>query len=228
MAERSVVGSTTLLVQFAKSPLHGAVKTRMQPTLSPAESLTLHCELMVWTTRRLLDAGLGDVQLHVAGALDHPLLSQLLSLGLDCVLPQRGVDLGERMCAALITGLESFDRVVLIGSDCPAIDRAYLHAAVHALQSTDVVIGPAMDGGYVLVGARRIESAIFTDIDWGSERVLAQTARRLDASSLTWQRLAPLCDIDRPRDLPHWQALRASEPTLAVVPWPLSREIVER
>lgn len=75
------VAGDTLLLQFARSPVPGAVKTRMLPTLSPQQACDLHCELVLWTCRRLLDSGLGTVELAVAGDLGAPLFEECLGLG---------------------------------------------------------------------------------------------------------------------------------------------------
>jgi rSAM/selenodomain-associated transferase 1 len=201
------VGSC-LLLQFAREPVVGAVKTRMMPHLSAAEACDLHCELVLWTTVSLLDAGLGPVEMVVAGAAEHPLFMRCRHQGLAGIGRQRGDDLGERMYHALADGLLRCERVILVGSDCPGIDRQYLHRAVRALDSAEVVLGPALDGGYVMVGARRINKGVFEGIVWGSDTVMASTRERLRQLAVNWTELPPLTDIDRPEDLPVWQALR--------------------
>jgi rSAM/selenodomain-associated transferase 1 len=197
-----------LLLQFAREPVAGAVKTRMMPHLSAADACDLHRELVLWTTDSLLEAGLGPVELMVAGALEHPLFVRCINRGLAGIGLQRGVGLGERMCNALAEGLQRFERVILVGSDCPGIDREYLGMAARALDSTDVVLGPALDGGYVLVGARRLYPEMFEGIVWGADTVMASTRERLQRLSVTWTELPPLADIDRPEDLPVWEALQ--------------------
>ena len=109
---------------------------------------------------------------------------------------------------ALVDGLARHPKVILVGSDCPAIDRPVLSRAVRWLQQADVVIGPAADGGYYLLGARRVDPGLFRGIDWGSERVLAQTEAQLAQAGYRWRRLETLRDIDRPEDLGHWYSLR--------------------
>jgi hypothetical protein len=199
----------TLLVQFAKSPVRGGVKSRMVPHLSPDQALALHCELVRWTTRRLVESALGPVQVAVAGDMAHAVFVEAVALGAGEVVPQSGADLGERMYRALAAGLRKFDKVLLVGSDCPGLDRAYLHAAQSALDGAEVVLGPAVDGGYVLIGAKSISPTVFCRIDWGTSSVFRQTTERLDEAGVSWLSVAARRDIDRPEDLPYWQAVRA-------------------
>lgn len=201
-----------LLIQFARSPEVGQVKTRMMPALSAVQACELHCELMRWTARHLVGSGLGPVQLSVAGSLEHPVLQQCLDAGAGSLQPQSGADLGERMYRALETGLQCHLGVVLVGSDCPAIDSDYLAAAIDGLANAPVVLGPAMDGGYVLIAARQVDTRLFEDIQWGTDTVYRETVNRLETLGLGWVALPALQDIDRPEDLPAWHELRGNAP----------------
>jgi hypothetical protein len=195
---------STLLIQFAREPVEGAVKTRLIGALSPRQACQLHCELVQWTCNTLLAAELGDVELSVAGSTGHPLFAALLEQGVRGITRQRGADLGERMYNAMVDGLARYERVLLVGSDCPAIDAVYLEQALLELDGVPVVVGPALDGGYVLIGARQVEPGLFSGISWGGDRVYAQTLLRLQALGLRWAELPVLADIDRPADLVHW------------------------
>jgi len=199
-----------LFIQFAREPVVGAVKTRMIPQLSPLEACALHAELVLWTAGTLVAANLGRVELAVAGNAGHALFEACLGLGVAGLTLQRGANLGERMYGALVAGLDRFGRVVLVGSDCPSIDRSYLRQALDALQSADVVLGPAADGGYTLVGARWVPREMFEDISWGTATVFSATTRCLGRLGLPWVELPTLNDIDRPEDLPAWTTLRAA------------------
>lgn len=186
----------------------GRVKTRLQPALSPEQACEVHTELVRHTAQVLVASGLGRVQLVVAGDTAHPLFRQCLASGVAQVTAQTGGDLGQRMFNALGDGLLGFQRVVLVGSDCPQLDRDYLEAALTALEACDVVLGPARDGGYVLIAARRVDRYWFADIDWGTGAVYAQTVQRLTDSGAHWRALPSLSDVDRPEDLPLWRAVR--------------------
>jgi rSAM/selenodomain-associated transferase 1 len=130
---------------------------------------------------------------------------------------QDGVDLGARMHAALTASLQGAGRAVLIGSDCPEYDPDYLRAAFTALDQHDAVIGPAADGGYVLIGLRRPPPGrLFEGIAWGGPEVYAATCERLGGLGMRWRALPPRRDLDDPAgltDFPHLAALgRGSSP----------------
>lgn len=200
----------TLLIQFAKAPVPGEVKTRLLPVLSPESAAALHAELVLWVSRMLCGSGIGPVQLAVSGSSACPLFDACRREGVASILTQHGDDLGARMHHALQRGLQAYSKVLLVGSDCPAMDAAYLKSAAAALDEHPVVLGAAVDGGYVLVGATQIEPSVFTGVHWGSAAVLAQTLANVERAGLGCAVLDALSDIDRPEDLAHWQALQAA------------------
>jgi hypothetical protein len=177
----------------------------MLPVLSPEQACDLHCELVLWTSRTLCAAKLGAVVLSVAGDVSHPLFQQCRQLGAGAVQRQMDGNLGDRMYQALQQGLHRYSKVVVVGSDCPQLDRRYLQQALAELDETEVVLGPAKDGGYVLLGVRRVAEHWFDGIQWGEDTVYADTAARLDATGTGWRALPVLQDIDRPEDLALWR-----------------------
>lgn len=115
---------------------------------------------------------------------------------------QEGADLGARMHSALEKTLLHCRVAIIIGTDCLVMNTAYLHAALHELNSgRDMVLGPSDDGGYVLIGARRIDAAIFNNINWGNDSVLKQTRAAIRTLGWSWSELDTLWDVDRPQDL---------------------------
>lgn len=100
--------------------------------------------------------------------------------------------------------------MVVIGTDCPDITPELLERAFQKLTQADVVFGPAADGGYYLLGLRRMVPDLFTDIAWGSDRVLEESARRAETLALEVAMLETLADVDRPEDLPVWERARAA------------------
>ncbi|MEQ9463879.1 MAG: TIGR04282 family arsenosugar biosynthesis glycosyltransferase [Haliea sp.] len=202
------MAESVLLQQFAKAPEPGRVKTRMLPRLSAAEACALHSELVLWTCETLLDSRLGNVELWVAGDPSAGLFGECASRGPLSLCRQVGDDLGSRMRHALNDGLNRADRVLLVGSDCPALTGRYLQQALAALDTAEMVLGPALDGGYVLIGARRPVDAVFDGVSWGSSSVLGETMARAGAAGISVAQLLALQDVDRPDDLPHWQGLR--------------------
>ena len=204
--ERSTIRSDVLLMQFSREPKAGQVKTRMLPYLTAEQACDLHSELTLWTCRQLLASGLGAVELAVAGDRQHPLFARCQQMGVSRILRQKGADLGLRMHNAMRCALQRYSSVILVGSDCPDIDTHYLSLALDALETASVVLGPATDGGYVLIGARAIKQSIFQDIPWGTGQVFNTTIARLTQAGVSWKALPPLADIDRPDDLPLWKA----------------------
>ena len=135
------------------------------------------------------------------GASAHPVLqawADQYELGLKI---QSEGDLGQRMRYCFKTSFEDgAEHTLLIGSDCPGMSAAYLRRASAALERTDLVLGPAQDGGYVLIGCKALYESLFDEIEWGSERVLAQTVARARALNLSVTLLETLWDVDRPDD----------------------------
>jgi hypothetical protein len=127
---------------------------------------------------------------------------------------QVGADLGTRLQNAIAPHFaQGRDRVLVIGIDCPELSVAILQQAQDALTAADVVLGPAADGGYYLIGLRVWEPNLFTGISWGSAQVFAQTQARVRAARLTLATLPTLRDVDEPEDLPVWLAHAPSHQT---------------
>lgn len=195
------------LLVFSKSPELGRVKTRMQPDLSQQQSQQLHTHLVQHCLTRWHDYDLLPIDLWVGG--DIPLFQQQVLSPLSTELqqltiqPQPAGDLGERMAFAVNQTLaqDNVDGVLLVGTDCPFIDKAYLSQAIATLANHQVVLGSALDGGYVLMGMSTPCDALFQDIAWGTETVLASTQKRIIQQNLSYQLLPALRDIDDYGDL---------------------------
>ncbi len=181
----------------------GRVKTRLIPALGAKRAAALHRRLTRQTLTSALNSRIGPVILFCVPDTRHPFFRQLKSdLGIS-LRSQRGADLGERMHHALKSALSQHTSALIIGSDCPGIDEQYLRQAAASLISGDnpVVLGPARDGGYVLLGATRLDPLIFHAVPWGSGQVLEVTRARLRELGWSWSELAPMEDVDRPEDL---------------------------
>ena len=188
---------------FTRAPVAGRVKTRLAARLGAARAAHLHRRLTLAALHTALAAGCGPVELHATAR--HAWLD---GIGIP-VRVQKGRDLGERMAHATREALRRAPFVLLIGADCPELTpRALRRAARWLAGGADVVLAPARDGGYALVGLARPAEAIFRDMPWGSERVYQQTEARLKNSGRRLRALARVGDIDRPEDLERIRALR--------------------
>ena len=189
------------LLVFARVPIPGGVKTRLIPTLGEAGATAVYRRLLRDTLESCARVRNVRRELWLDQAVSDPELNETASrLGLSLHL-QRGADLGARMQHAFADVFERARSAVLIGSDCPEYDRDYIEAAFQALERHDAVLGPAADGGYVLIGLKRVEARLFNDIPWGTADVLETTRDRLRRLRWTWLELDSKQDIDEAQDL---------------------------
>jgi uncharacterized protein len=185
---------------FAKAPVPGQVKTRLAGLLGEDAAAGLHAGLVRHALATAVAAGLGEVDLWCAPDERHDFFARCAAQFGAQLHAQRGADLGARMSAAFDATLALGRPLVLIGADCPALCAADLRAAAAALDSHDVAIVPAEDGGYVLIAMARALPQIFAGVAWGTSRVMAETRERLAAAGASWIELATSWDVDRPED----------------------------
>lgn len=184
------------MLVFARVPIPGRVKTRLVPRLGEWGAARLHARLLARTLHTAQAARCGPVEVHLTSRKRGTRL-------------QRGANLGERMQRALAGALRRHRAALLIGTDCPELRPADLRRAARLLAGgCDVVLGPAEDGGYVLVGARRLPPRLFSNVAWGTPAVYAETLKRL--SGYRWRALRTFWDLDRPEDLARLRWLRFS------------------
>ncbi|MBT4161499.1 MAG: glycosyltransferase [Gammaproteobacteria bacterium] len=188
---------------FCRIPEAGRAKTRLVPVLGEDGAANLAADLIRRLVHSLSEFNMESLELWYAGEDTDDFLAEFE--GIRC-RRQQGADLGERMQHALHDGLESAERAILIGTDCPPIDYSYIVAAVEALNDHHVVLGPAEDGGYGLIGVRNHVPDIFSGIEWSTEQVLVQTCRKLDEQKLSYTLLPLIWDVDRPEDLHRYYA----------------------
>ena len=198
--------SETLII-FSRYPEPGKTKTRMIPTLGARGAAQLQRQMSehtLNTARQLLADRNVSIEVHFAGGTVQ-LMSQWLGQDLQYVKQVAG-DLGCKMRSAFERAFNSGDRrVVVIGIDCPDIDRTILNNAFDLLQERDLVLGSAEDGGYYLIGLNHLIPQLFQNIDWGTDLVLKQTTEIAQKCSLNYDVLPTLADVDRPEDLVVWQ-----------------------
>lgn len=197
----------THVIVFAKAPRPGAAKTRLIPALGAVGAASLAHALLRHTLTLAAAAAPGRVTLYCAPDAGDPWLREAAAQSGASLAVQANTDLGGRMAAALAAVLRNAPRALLIGTDCPGLNAQVLQQAAEALHEVDAVLIPALDGGYVLVGASQARlanlSAMFDDIAWSTTGVMAQTRERLNALGWHWRELPPMADIDEPADLIH-------------------------
>lgn len=191
------------VIVFSRYPEPGVTKTRMIPALGAERAARLQQSL----TKLTLDVASDyrsshpcDLEVRFAGG-DSKRMRR--AFGTDKrYLSQQGESLGERLVDAFAVAFnEGATRVLVIGSDCPEIDPTILDEAMEALSHADVVLGPAIDGGYYLIGLNANQPHLFQGIEWGSENVLRQTVEKAKQSRCKVHRLQTLSDVDYPEDL---------------------------
>jgi rSAM/selenodomain-associated transferase 1 len=182
---------------LAKAPQPGLAKTRLAAALGEQGAAELAVRLIVRTIATATAAAIGPVVLWTAPDEHHPLFQALRETSGVTLARQPEGDLGARMLASLARA-----PALVIGTDCPTLEPAHLRAAADALRDgVDVVVIPAEDGGYALIGAHRPEPALFDDMSWSTPVVMAETRRRMMRLGLSWREPARLWDVDVPEDL---------------------------
>jgi rSAM/selenodomain-associated transferase 1 len=190
------------LLVFLRAPREGQVKTRLACGIGAVSALEAYRTLLQHTLEAA--SGFGAVELRFTPADALPLVEPLLRPGWTAVFQGDG-DLGFRLDSAFSDAFrEGFRRVIVIGSDCPEILATDLESADAGLSDADVVLGPAKDGGYWLLGLRRPAPFLFRDMPWSTPHVLAETVRRVESAGLRLGRLRELADVDTAADWNRW------------------------
>lgn len=190
------------MIIFTRYPEAGIVKTRLIPALGPEGAQLLHREMTEYTISqaRRVDC---DLEVRYSGG-SQDLMIEWLGEGLS-YRKQEGDTLGERMLDAAEEAFSAgSNKVVMIGTDCPDLTAEKIKKSFGLLDRADLVLGPAFDGGYYLIGLRRPHEILFSDIPWGSEFVLKATLEAADKLKLNTALLEKLADVDCPEDLSNW------------------------
>lgn len=201
------------LILFERFPVAGKVKTRLIPALGAEGAAALHRRLVLRTLRTahaLCQSQNVELEIRFAGDSKNEMQHWL---GDDWLCrPQSDGDLGQRLASAFEDSFrENSPATVIIGSDCPALTPEVLATAFDSLKTNSVVIGPATDGGYYLIGLTRLVPELFQGVAWGTETVLAQSQQILAHGGNKPALLKPLDDLDRPEDMAAWRRIVDAE-----------------
>lgn len=191
------------LIVFTRYPEPGKAKTRLIPALGAEGAAHLQRQMTEHTMRQVKELQSFhplSVEVHFAGNHQQQMQDWL---GDDLVYqPQVEGDLGWRMAEAFQRAFRNgIEGAVIIGTDCPGLNAPLMAEAFKTLTQYDLVLGPAMDGGYYLIGLRRLIPELFAGISWGTSEVLQQTIAIAQGMGLAIASLPPLADVDRPEDL---------------------------
>ncbi len=198
--------SETLII-YSRYPEPGKTKTRMISALGAEGAAELQrkmTEHTLTTAKKINSCRDINIEVHFTGG-NEQLMSAWLGKDLQYI-PQAAGDLGKRMNSSFERAFSlGSQRVVIIGIDCPDLDRDLLISAFDSLEKHELVLGVAEDGGYYLIGLTKTTPQLFQNINWGTEQVLEQTKAIAQTLNLKTEYLTTLPDVDRPEDLTIWQ-----------------------
>ncbi|MBD2014675.1 TIGR04282 family arsenosugar biosynthesis glycosyltransferase [Microcoleus sp. FACHB-53] len=199
--------TTECLIIFTRYPEPGNTKTRLIPVLGAEGAATLQRQMTehkLAEVNQLLTFYPLSVEVHFAGG-NEQLMQEWLGSSLVYRRQSEG-DIGDRMASAFqLSFAAGMTAGVLIGSDCPDLNAPLMAEAFQLLRQHDLVLGPALDGGYYLIGLRRLIPELFTGIPWSTAEVLQQTITIAKRLGLAVAKLPLLSDVDRPEDLSVWK-----------------------
>jgi uncharacterized protein len=187
-----------LLVIFCREPIKGKVKTRLAHSIGEARTLQIYRNLLSNTIQsaKELDCQILLLVTDPITKTVHLDWTESLPFEIQC-----GGDLGQRMSMVFERYCKEGRSVILMGSDCPDLDSAHLKSAIDGLKHADVVLGPASDGGYYLIGMKKHHPELFINIEWSSDKVLMKTLEKIKSIDANLHLLPVLTDIDTEEDL---------------------------
>lgn len=201
------------LIVFTRFPEAGKAKTRLIPELGADGAADLSLELIGHVMRVVScvsERESIDVSVFFTGC-DEDRARQLASAD-HSFYEQKGADLGARMSAAFAAAFDDgYDMAAIVGSDCPELSESIVSTAFQELADADMVLGPAADGGYYLIGLRAPRPVLFEGIEWGSGTVFDSTVDIASEHGLSVATLPMLRDVDRPEDLHHYESWKARQ-----------------
>jgi len=196
---------------MAKEPKVGSTKTRLCPPLSPDEAAKFY-EVLLWDTINMI-SGIKDIDLAIG--LTPPESTDYfkrIAPTAAHLIPVTCATIGECLGLVLDKLLKmGYANVIALNSDGPSLPPAYIQKAIESLEQHDLVLGPAEDGGYYLIGCKQHHANLFTGINWSTNQVLTQTITKADELDLTVSQLPAWYDVDTSRDI---QRLREELKTL--------------
>lgn len=202
-AKKMKTDYTAGLGVFVKNLIPGTFKTRLAKDVGTEKAGQIYRELLK-ITGRVVSSFPGTVSVFFNAQL--PDKEEAHFFPTERFYIQKGNDLGEKMHHGLTHLLETHHKAILIGSDCPVLESSHLSKALRILDDCDLVLGPAEDGGYYLIGMKKPHGFLFEDIEWSSPSVLRDTMVKAQKRNLNYQLLENLYDVDRLSD---WERFKS-------------------
>lgn len=192
--------STDALIVFVKNKEVGHVKTRLAKTIGDEAALSVYAQLLEILKKNI--AGISArVWIYYSQSINQ--MDEWPGISLTKEV-QSGKDLGKKMSQAIKMVKKHASKVIIIGSDCPQLDKSMIAEAFKVLDDYDVVVGPSKDGGYYLLGLRKWDQELFSNITWSSSTVLLETLERAKQLNLSVYLLTELRDLDDAEDYQHF------------------------
>ena len=190
------INKENIVLCFCKHPIAGLVKSRLAKEIGEEQAVEAYKILLDETVNTLNTLNF-KVFLYCYPDINHSTFNRYEAEFNFTLKNQHGKDLGTKMHKAIESHLNANTNVVLIGSDCLEIDAAYIHKAFEYLDTgSDIVLGPAVDGGYALIGTNKMDRSIFEDINWSTNQVLAQTKEKINNLNWRYSLLNKVRDLD--------------------------------
>jgi hypothetical protein len=187
----------TALIVFQKNEVLGKVKTRLASTLGNVEALKIY-QILIAHTHQVIQSVAADTYIFFSDYVPEGYETQASGFYLQV---QEGKDLGDRMSNAFeFLFKKEYEQVLIIGTDCATLEQIHIQTAIQKLDLVDVVIGPAEDGGYYLLGMKNLVPSLFADMEWSTEEVLKETINRLTQGGLSYFHIETLSDVDHEED----------------------------
>jgi len=187
------------VILFARDPILGQVKTRLNSFLDDETILKLYKCFLEDSLAKIQQVGNADCFVGISHENNSGFFNKLESFGMT-LFSQQGKDLGDKMRRAFIDRfMQGYNKVVIIGSDSPSLPVSYIDKALDS--ERDLVLGPSIDGGYYLIAMRGKVFEVFSGVDWGTDKVLYETLQRVKEGSFSFDLLPVWYDVDLPEDL---------------------------
>lgn len=198
--------SSNAIIIFQKNLIFGKVKTRLATSVGNQRALEIYRDLVAFTYRQTIEVK--DADIWVFFSEDFEEIGESFQEHITAKMVQDGTDLGARMLNAFdaIFGM-GYLKAVLIGTDCPEITPVIIEEAIKSLSRDEVILGPALDGGYYLIGMTKVHPQLFCQMPWSTDKVLPTTLQKLINENLSHYLLPVLSDIDTEEDWLNFKSL---------------------